>query len=119
MRNNSKVDLNIEEAFRRFLLPPRDLKVVSVSSYLKGTGNYNKDLTDSIYYSIITPPPLRYYYSWVRQRYPKLCLEMKALHINRVAFIIDYEELYQDHSKMTPTLTKLKEEIIMMIKVKV
>jgi hypothetical protein len=109
--NNS--DTYKMRAISNLLIKPRDIRVVDIESYLRRSSNYSRELLSSIHYSITTPAPYRYYYHWVKSLKPNLCIDQKALLITKEPLLIDYKNIYNSE---LPTVIKVKEEIIWMIK---
>lgn len=116
MKRNSKID-HREKALFLQLIPARELIEVNLSSYLKDNSKYCQDLIDSIYYSMITNPESRYYYNWIKKDRPNVVLKDKCLFIDKQVLLISYTDLYSDCSSF-PTMDKLKNEILWMLKYK-
>lgn len=103
-------DVNIEGAFFPLIPQPKDLKLVPLVSYLKDRETHSKALLDCIVYSMLTPPPRRYYYNFVKRMKPSMKLEGKALVRGRTILLIDYIDMYGD-----PHLCKVKDEILYLL----
>ena len=101
-----------KRALELMLIPPRNLKELSLSTYLRDNSLYTSALVEEVIYSVLTPPIDRYYFNWLRSTYPSVDLRYKCLMISdRGLLCLDYSDLY-DSSISFPTIDKLRDEII-------